>query len=164
MRPTQVRFLLFYSATLAIVLLLFRLTTAYGEANLKAPPNINGRYVTTEPLPGCPVTSRLAMTLQQSGIYLNGSLDLATVPEQAAIAPTGQLTFTGRWQQQIYLMGRTQSLAACRSDWSNVQATWQGTIANPVEGVFVGQFKLDGTEPWNFTAQRQKPAVQSSEH
>lgn len=168
MRATQLRFLLFYSVTLLAVLLLFRWTTAYGEANLQAPPNINGRYVTTEPPPGCPADRRLMMTIQQSGIYLNGALTLVNATADTTSSTPEQLTFIGRWQPQLSLTGRTQALATCRLDDSALPATWKATIVPQPDGALanpiVGELLLEGMPPWQFTAQHQPIRSQSSSH
>ncbi len=168
MRPIQLRFLLFYGVTLLVVLLLFRWTTAYGEANLKAPPNVNGRYLTTEPPLGCPANSRLAMTIQQSGIYLNGALALVDATSDPQAPQPQTLTFTGHWQSQMSLTGKTQALASCGLDNSKTQATWQATIVPQPDGAAassaVGQLSMDGMLPWKFTAQRQQIATQRSTH
>lgn len=163
-KKPQTKVFLFYIATLIIVLVLFRLTTAYGEARLQAPPNLNGRYVTAEPLPGCPQPSRLAITIQQSGIYLNGALELQ--PDEAADAPAlqpEQLTLNGRWQQQVRLSGRTDALSACQPDLARTAVDLQGSLTQSPPAL-TGQLILNGGQPWSFTANRQATASKKNEH
>lgn len=57
------------------VVVLFKVVTAYGETNLKAPPAIGGPYrISTQNLPGCLKANRLVLNIKQSSIYLFGSL------------------------------------------------------------------------------------------
>lgn len=155
--------LIFYGAAVTIVLGLFRLTSAYGEANLQAPPNVNGYYLTTEALPGCPADSRLAITVQQSGIYLNGALSLASLESASNSGSTPeQLTLNGRWQQQqARLTGSTAALADCQIPAAPV--TLQGSITE-TPPAFTGQLVLNATPPWQFTANRQAQPTETLDH
>lgn len=68
--------LAFYTTVISSVLLLFKIVTAYGENNLKAPIAISRRYRLTnlENLPNCQKPDTLMLNIQQSGMFLNGSL------------------------------------------------------------------------------------------
>ena len=67
--------LTFYGVAIGFVLILFNLVTRYGEANLKAPARIDGRYrLSIAQLPDCLKSADPVLTIQQSGIYLNGFL------------------------------------------------------------------------------------------
>ncbi|HCF30241.1 MAG TPA: hypothetical protein DEV81_24275, partial [Cyanobacteria bacterium UBA11049] len=62
--------LAFYGIAIASVLILFKIVTAYGEKNLKAPVPIEGRYRLNlaQNIPICPQESNLVLDIQQSGI------------------------------------------------------------------------------------------------
>jgi hypothetical protein len=154
--------LIFYTATLLTVLGLFQLTTAYGEANLEAPPNLNGRYLTDAAAPGCPPDSRLALTIQQSGRYLNAALELVN-PNQQATAPSPKaLSLQGHWRQQIQLTGAAPALATCQQPTDlALQAMFQ-PASSPTNSLtpahLTGQIQLNG-QNWPFTAQQQAVAA-----
>ncbi|NJO39462.1 MAG: hypothetical protein HC769_09050 [Cyanobacteria bacterium CRU_2_1] len=159
--------LLFYGTMITTVVILFRITSAYGEANLKAPPNLNGRYISTEAPPGCPASTRLTLDMQQSGIYVNGILRLEDSSSELTtssreMSAQERPTLTGQWKQpQIVLSGETDAFVVCQansaSDASslvNIQGQIQLSNDQFLESTFTGQLTLDGT-PWQFTAQRQ---------
>jgi hypothetical protein len=155
--------LIFYIGAIVLVVGLFEVTTSYGEANLKAPPNINGRYLTATAPPGCPDASRLAISIQQSGIYLNGGLELV---DQASAKPKTHAiehSLSGRWQQQITLNGRTKALASCEANLANVDTNLQGTVAGTPAASLVGQLTF-AAQPWSFTAQRQPEEAKEEAH
>jgi hypothetical protein len=75
-----------YSLAIGGSIAFFQLVTSYGEAHIKAPLAITGRYsIAARNLPNCLQNKQLLLDLQQSGIYLN-----ATLVENSgnAIAPT----------------------------------------------------------------------------
>ncbi|MFM7426994.1 MAG: hypothetical protein ACKO7W_18685 [Elainella sp.] len=153
--------LLFYAIAVSTVLGLFQLTTAYGEANLKAPPNLNGRYLTDATAPGCPSDSRLVLTIQQSGRYLNAALELASA-NQTQTPPPQAFGLRGNWRQQISLAGSAPALAACQQPTdltleANVQAN------SPDSPRLTGQMQLNN-QPWPFTAQQQAVAAPQISH
>lgn len=169
--PIQPKFLAFYGSTLVLVLLLFRWITTYGEANLQAPPNLSGRYMSTTVPPGCPADYQLVLTLEQSGIYLNGDLALEQGQQtvrSAAHAPT----LKGRWQKgQIALTGRTSAFATCSTstDRRNNRVTVQGNLTHPSAGdtaepMFTGQLTLPDAQVWTWAALRQPATERSSDH
>jgi hypothetical protein len=64
-----------YSLAIGGSIAFFLLITNYGEAHIKAPIAITGRYsIADRNLPNCLQTKQLLLDLQQSGIYLNASL------------------------------------------------------------------------------------------
>jgi len=168
--PQFKNYLIFYIVTMATVLGLFQLTSAYGETHLKAPPNLNGRYLSTSAPPGCPTDRRLALTIQQSGIYLNGAAELAQATEKVPTEPIQpeQLTLIGHWrQQQVTLAGHSPALPVCGTTAStvNVEASFQPPATNPAtEAALVGQLNLSNTQPWSFTAVRQVAVTRQSTH
>ncbi|HEY9642927.1 MAG TPA: hypothetical protein V6C57_20730 [Coleofasciculaceae cyanobacterium] len=166
--------LLFYVVVMGVVLVLFQVVSTYGESNLKAPPNIDGRYLSAAAPPGCPDTERLVLTIQQSGIYLNGSMNLeqASTLQNAsgAESPSEEKpSMTGLWQPtQITLAGKTHALSSCTASQQGNSAphpaagvpvsvvTVQGQVSSAPKAVFTGQLSLEGSaQPWQFTAERQ---------
>lgn len=156
--------LIFYGATILVVLGLFRLTSAYGESNLKAPPNLNGRYLSTAALPGCPETSRIAVTIQQSGVYLNGALELQQEGTKPPPLQPEYLTLNGRWQQQLTLLGQTNALTTCQNNLAQANIALQGTITQDPEAVLNGQLSINQAQPWQFTAKREALPKQEVAH
>lgn len=161
------KLLLFYGGTIAAVLVLFRLTTAYGETRLQAPPNVDGTYLSSIAPPGCPADSRLQLTVQQSGIYLNGSVALIqsnTSPEVPHSASSERLPLTGRWQQgEIALSGNSNALANCQGSAANAVQI-KGAIDSHNAKQFTGTLQTDNSPSvWSFIADRQAEA-QTAEH
>ena len=162
--------LIFYVVAVTTVLGLFQLTSAYGETHLQAPPNLNGRYLSTSAPPGCPTDRRLAITIQQSGIYLNGAAELAQATEKAPTEPIQpeQLTLIGHWrQQQVKLAGYSPALSGCSPANStvNLAASFQPPASSPAtEAALVGQLNLSNTQPWSFTAVQQAAITRQSDH
>jgi hypothetical protein len=64
-----------YSLAIGSSIAFFHAIASYGEAHIKAPLAITGRYsIADRNLPNCLQTKQLLLDLQQSGIYLNASL------------------------------------------------------------------------------------------
>ena len=179
-RSSRSKHLLFYVGVIGIVLVLFQGVTAYGEANLKAPPNLNGRYLSTSPPPGCPEGDRLVLTLQQSGIYVNGFMTLESVKDSQN-AQSGDATseekpsLTGLWKpEQLSLSGQTNALKTCAvgslPGVTGAAIALQGQVTNTT---FTGQLSYESQarngqagnlEPWQFTAERQAPVKAKAGH
>ncbi len=104
--------LAFYGVAISSVLLLFKVVTAYGENNLKAPPPVNGRYRLTlaENLPNCEKSDTLTLNVEQSGIYLNASV----LPAIANVDTDEKLSLTGILKnQQLNLSGKVGRSILC---------------------------------------------------
>jgi hypothetical protein len=70
--------LAFYGTMIGSVLVLFNIVSAYGEANLKAPPKVSGNYkLTSSDLPNCLRSENLTLAIEQSGRYIAGELSLS---------------------------------------------------------------------------------------
>jgi hypothetical protein len=70
--------LAFYGTMIGSVLVLFNIVSAYGEANLKAPPKVSGNYqLTSSDLPDCLRSENLTLAIEQSGRYIAGELSLS---------------------------------------------------------------------------------------
>jgi hypothetical protein len=170
MHQLKIKTLVFYGVTIGSVLLLFKVVTAYGESNLKAPPAINGRYklVLSKSLPICEKSDDLILDVQQSGIYVNGLLLPINSKEKAAKANTSKPTLTGKFEnQQLSLTGKVPKTILCNSSNSQAQANThlQNNSSNLVNTQiqlfnkehFTGQINLDVTDKSiAFTATPQK--------
>lgn len=160
--------LAFYGVAIGAVLLLFEVVTAYGEANLKAPAPIDGRYRLsyTQNLPKCPKSDALVLTIQQSGIYLNGSLLPAQTNAQQPTSAEEKSSMTGQLiNQQLSLSGTVPRSTFCIKavPQANDNSSSSVRIQSRVEGKNLeGKITLNGIpEAIGFTAQRESPAQES---
>ncbi len=149
--------LAFYGIAIGSVLILFNVVTAYGEKNLKAPAPIEGRYRLNlaQNLPNCPQSPDLALDIQQSGIYFNGSLLPANTDAAKAKASQKRPTITGKMSnQKLSMAGIVPGSTLCNS-----QASQQIDIQSQVDGkTLKGQIALAGIpKAIEFTAQREAP-------
>lgn len=167
MKTIKSKLLWFYGGTLGFVIVLFQGITHYGNTKLAAAPNINGRYLSTAAMPGCPESSRVLLTLLQSGVYLNGAIDLVentAVIEESTSESTpplsGQLA-----QQQVTLDGSTAALSSCQPATQQVQVI--GTVAVDADKklAFTGTVSLDNNvQPWQIKALRLVETTQEKGH
>lgn len=158
----------FYGAAIIGVVVLFEAVTTYGEANLKAPASIDGRYRLsyTQNLPNCAKSDTPVLTIEQSGIYLNGFLLPANSDTQKGKGGKQKPSLTGQFSnQQLSLIGTVPSSTLCNKPVSQAESTSSSVmIQSRVEGENLeGKITLSGiAESIGFTAQREAP-VQSSE-
>ncbi len=113
--------LAFYAIAISSVLLLFKIVTNYGENNLKAPVAISGRYRLTklENLPNCQKPDSLILNIQQSGMFLNGSLLSATNAEELSPTSENNLSLVGKLNnQQFRLSGKVRKTVFCSNPTS----------------------------------------------
>ncbi len=136
MKVLSLKAFLFYGLTIAFVVVLFSITTSYGETHLKAAAPIAGRYkfVNSDCLEG------LTLRLDQSGRYLTAAIVL---PDRPIVAPA---TLSGTWSGlqnssiPLTLSGTIPSLPNCYP----AQKVWvQGKLENKV---FAGQLIFDQGE------------------
>jgi hypothetical protein len=130
---------LFYSIALTSVVLLFRSVSLYGERHLQAPPDIDGRYLSNESLPGCPTTSRFVLDIQQSGIYLNGSMrSIEPSQDPSAAAPPNtseeRPSLSGLGQPQTADASVDVSVDASQDASSSQHITLAGTVPIACQG------------------------------
>ena len=118
----------FYGITIGAVVILFNVVSAYGEANIKAPPAINGNYrLKAKNLPECVNSQDLILNIQQSGIYLNGSLLPANNNSQAQTLAEEKPSLNGQWQnQKLQLSGSAPFLNNCNNPSVQMQGTVEG--------------------------------------
>jgi len=144
------KWLTFYGVTIAFVVALFSVATNYGETNLKAQPKITGRYkVIAENLPGCLKAKTLILSIEQSGIYLNGSLLESDHSTQEQTAAKKKPSLMGLFQQQnLELSGNITQIQGCE----NSAIALQSTI---VQNTLKGKLSLNDTAV-DFVAQREE--------
>lgn len=147
--------LIFYAVAIGAVVVLFNRVTAYGNRNLKASQNIEGHYpIRATNLPQCLNSDALALQLQQSGVYLVGSL--TDRPHDPAPSAEAKPTLTGEWRGgQLSLKGPFKN-KACPKD---TQVAIAGSIR---QSTLDGQLNINAEPPVRFSAQRQ-PEPQTKE-
>jgi hypothetical protein len=145
----------FYGVAIAFVVILFSVVTTYGEANLKAPQKIDGRYqIPAQDLPGCLKSEQLILLVQQSGIYLTGSLLTADTVDTLGKRATERPSMTGNWgNQQLTLYGDASYLPKCQGE-----IRIQGAIAQQVLNGTLNISTVPGNIP--VTAKLEAPAAQ----
>ena len=165
--------LTFYGVAIGSVLLLFNAVSAYGEAKLKAPAPIGKRYLLSYTQnPNCLKSDALVLTIEQSGIYLNGSLLPAKTDAQRAKAGSEKPSLTGQLSnQQLSLTGTVPSSTLCTNPVSQAETSAPSqdnsfssvTIQSRVEGKNLeGKMTVSGIpEAIEFTAQLEAPAQPS---
>jgi hypothetical protein len=94
--PSHIKF---YLIAISSVGMLFSIVTAYGESNLKAPPKISGLYeIESTNLSDCLNSKPLQLTIQQSGLYISGSLQSKGDRNKNKSTSENNLPLIGRWQ------------------------------------------------------------------
>ncbi|MBL1173802.1 hypothetical protein [Pantanalinema sp. GBBB05] len=144
------RSLIFYGGSIGFVMVLFSVVSAYGEANLKAPNHINGRYpIAASNLPGCLQNQSLVLLVQQSGVFLNGSLVPLDAPEKVARIAEERPSLTGHWDNRtLTLQGTTAYLPDC-----SLPINLQGSVE---DNSLKGTIRLtSSSETAPFTASRE---------
>lgn len=160
----------FYGVAIASVLALFKVVTAYGESNLKAPTSIEGRYRLSYTQPNCR-TNPLVLVIQQSGIYLNGSLLPALADDQQLRSAEKRPSLAGQMHnQQISLAGTVPASTLC----NNISETTASD--RPLDNSFssiklhqargenlTGEMSVNGSlDIIEFTAQKEAPPQPSN--
>lgn len=149
--------LAFYGIAITSVTILFSVVSAYGEKNLQAPRLIDGKFpLMAQALPGCLAAQPLILTVQQSGVYLNGALVTADAPENVLRMAQERPSLTGKWDtQQMLLTGVTNHLPNCQQ-----QVKIQGNVQ---QDRLSGTVQVGSASPVVFVSQREAvPRSQSS--
>lgn len=104
---------IFYGIAIASVIVLFKVVTVYGENNIKARPNINGRYrLIGAKIRECMSDKPIVLTIQQSGVYLNGDLSDGETKSTSAIKE--KLPLKGKWESdRLQLSGFIPAYHIC---------------------------------------------------
>ncbi len=133
MKHLKWKSLAFYGLTIGSVLVLFKAVTAYGESNLKAPQQIGDRYrlVFSDNLPNCEKLDDLMLNIQQSGIYLNGSLFSAKTKAETSTGTHEKPSLTGILShQQLSLSGKVPKSILC-----NIASANKGGYTHPQDNL-----------------------------
>ncbi|MEG4573618.1 hypothetical protein QUA56_13130 [Microcoleus sp. N3A4] len=164
----NVKMLTFYGISLALVAVLFKVVTAYGETNLKAPPAIAGSYrFDAKELPECLKSDTLVLTIDQSGVYLSGNLRSGSSQSDREKTAEEKASLVGKWETEgLNLSGAVPNLTGC----SDSTATGQNSSVK-LRGIvdkesLKGKISLtDGAAASDFTAQREAAVQpQKQEH
>jgi hypothetical protein len=169
----KLKSLLFYSVAIGSAIILFKTVTAYGESALKAPPPISGRYLLqTQNLPECLKAENLVLNIQQSGIYLFGSLAPREKSSESTTEAEEKPSLSGLLRhRQLVLSGTIPHLSGCdrslhkSAEIKIIAELEPGAIApqpQKLTGKITFNFISDSTE---FTAElKPKIASQKSAH
>ena len=157
--------LAFYGATIAFVVVLFEVVTAYGEKNIKAPVAIDGSYPLsfTPNSPTCLKSTPLVLNIKQSGTYLNASLSPKSANNSALTtsspAAAKQISLTGRMNHQQVNLSSAAKAKICPNgvspSWVSIQGQIgiQGQEGKSLQGNLTSIPGIPGDIA--FTAQRQ---------
>jgi hypothetical protein len=177
--------IILYSCLVLPVVGLFSAVTAYGSANLRAPRKIDGRYLLDQAaLPECMQSTAIALTIQQSGIYLNGSLLPIDASEQIAQIAEERPSLTGQWsndqpsQTGAILYGNTiTSGAVINSEAADLPLTLTGTApyvstcteliaitADINQDRLVGVLRVGSSQPVSISAKREALIAKPEAH
>jgi hypothetical protein len=141
MSKVDPKLLIFYGSAVTLVIALFHGVTRYGETQLQAAPNINGRYLSAAAIPGCPENSRVMLSILQSGVYVNGAIDIVEAAQPASKATP----LSGEWRRQRLTLSGEQSLCG-KAGLVAIEGTMQETT-------FSGTVAIGG-QSWQLTGQR----------
>jgi len=168
MNHLSLKSLAFYGIAIGSVSLLFKVVTAYGETNLKAPPAIAGSYrFDAKNLPECLKSDALVLTIEQSGVYLSGNLRSGNSEVDREKIAEEKPSLVGKWENQgLSLSGAVPNLAGC-SDSRAIGKNSSVKLRGIVDGESLkGKISLtDRAAATDFTAQREVAAKpQKQEH
>lgn len=141
--------LAFYGIAIGSVVLLFSVVTAYGNANLKAAPKIEGDYlIEAQSWPSCFKAKSPILKISQSGIYLTGSF-FADGSAEVATSSEERPSLTGQFQgKELSLLGSVPH-TACPP---NSQVALKASVD---QATLRGKLNFNANPPIDFTAQRQ---------
>ena len=111
----KLKSLIFYTVAIGSAIVLFKTVTAYGESAIKAPLPISGRYLLqAQNLPGCLKAENLVLNIQQSGIYLFGSLAPREKSSESTTEAEEKPSLSGLFRhRQLVLSGTIPHLSGC---------------------------------------------------
>jgi len=144
----------FYGGAISFVVILFSVVTAYGEANLKAAQKIDGRYqIPAQTLPGCLKSEQLILLVQQSGVYLTGSLLAADAADTLGRRAAERPAMTGTWDdKRLTLQGAATYLPQCQGE-----VKIQGTIVQQTLNGTLSLSAAPGDSPFTATQEATQP-------
>ncbi|HEY9874312.1 MAG TPA: hypothetical protein V6D12_12795 [Candidatus Obscuribacterales bacterium] len=150
----------FYAVAIGSVVILFNAVSSYGEANVKAPTAIGGNYrISNQNLPECLKSDSLLLTIQQSGIYLSGSLLAVDKTAEPKTTAEEKPSLNGNFHnQQVSLSGSIPHFPACNNPGVNIEGTVNGKNLQ-------GKITLSSIPtPVEFTAPLEQPVKQQENH
>ncbi len=157
MSQFNVKMLTFYGVSIAFVAVLFKVVTAYGEANLKAAPAIAGDYrFDATNFSECLKSDALVLTIEQSGVYLSGNLKSDNKPVDGKTTTPEKPNLAGKWENQgLSLSGVVPNLTGCGKSTGGSQKSLV-KLRGIVEGESLkGKISLvENAVATDFTAQR----------
>jgi len=114
-KQLNIQHILFYVISIAGVVTLFNLVTAYAQTNLKASPKLSGTYVVgTKSHVNCLKGEPLLLKIQQSGFYLNAALIPSSLEKE--FSTDEALPLVGHiHDSQVTLKGSVDILKGCSS-------------------------------------------------
>ncbi len=163
MNHLSLKSLAFYGIAIGSVSLLFKVVSAYGEANLKAPPAIAGSYrFDAKSLPECLKSDTLTLTIEQSGVYLSGNLRSGNSNPEPEKTAEEKPSLSGKWENQgLSLSGLVPNLTGCTGKTTTAQNSLV-KLRGIVEGeTLKGKISLtENAGATDFTAQREAAVKQ----
>lgn len=114
MNDFNLKFFTISGMAIATALVLFKTVTAYGENHLRATPLINTNYhlQLNQDLPNCQKPNILVLNIQQSGIYINGSIS----PIKNSAETKNPFHITGKLNnQKLTLSGNINTAIFCQN-------------------------------------------------
>lgn len=155
--------LAFYGIAIGSVTVLFKVVTAYGEANLTTAPAIAGDYrFDATSLPECLKSDALVLTIEQSGVYLSGNLKSDNKPVGGKTTTPEKPSLAGKWENQgLSLSGVVPNLKGCGESTGGSQKSLV-KLRGIVEGESLkGKISLvENAVATDFMAQRVKKGEQ----
>ncbi len=132
MHHFNLKSLTLYGTMIGGVFLLFKLVSAYGENQLKAPPKISGNYlIQLKNPPKCLEQKDLMLTIEQSGIYLFAALFPGeSNPKTIKSQLNGNLS-----NQQFILSGTPDQALNCSPSFLQINGTLnKQTLLGQIQG------------------------------
>ena len=163
----NIKSLAFYGIAIGSVTVLFKVVTAYGEANLKAAPAIAGDYrFDATNFPECLKSDAFVLTIEQSGVYLSGNLKSDNKPVDGKTTTPEKPSLAGKWENQgLSLSGVVPNLTGCGESTGGGSQKSLVKLRGIVEGESLkGKISLvENAVATDFTAQKVKKGQQQKE-
>jgi hypothetical protein len=143
-----------YGIMIGSVLVLFKAVTAYGETRLKAPQLVAGNYqLDFQSLPECLGRGNISLNLEQSGIYLFGTL---LIKEQ-------KIELDGKFNDgQISLFGQANRIAECEISDEPKEKRGIAIEGSTQDKKFLGEIRWNSSpQDIDFTGTLEEKPVQS---
>ncbi|MFB2939223.1 hypothetical protein ACE1B6_28560 [Aerosakkonemataceae cyanobacterium BLCC-F154] len=134
------KILTFYVGAISFTLILFKAVNILAANYIQASPEIDGNYlfIDSNNLPGCLKAKNLLLSIQQSGIYLNGTLLARNSNQQLSGLTEKRPSLFGKWQKSsekpLNLSGKVNQIDRCQKQLVKIRGmikskTLQGEIS-----------------------------------